>query len=351
MRKILVAAFAMCFISGFFVFAGDLQITCAAGYSVFIDGNKAGETTDFLNGLVVSGLSEGKHHVTISKQGFNKLEYDVPISNSKTYNLMVSTDSSSKVTSLDSSDSAKITRQTGTLIIRSLPLYADVSINGKKIGSADFRVDDQVAGPFRIEFVYKGKVLKYDGILQADDVMTIKADYTKNAVETSSVIEKYRNSAQLQIVLMADWQSCQMGGPPSIQMKRGKDTSVSTDEFSPGLIKVDISSSATDFVPFWETIRKAGVGEWWQNYLRRFDNQSKLATKVVTLTSDAHYYLAATAWAAKRFVASDGFDQTDLYNDSQKYALDLVPGKLNIVTVKLANGTLTMDKQLQKLQL
>ncbi len=74
----------------------------------------------------------------------------------------------------------------GDLILRSLPVHAEIFLNGNSVGAADKKIFNLSAGTHRLRFELDGKSLEKEFVLNAGERLYFKADFAGQRIETST---------------------------------------------------------------------------------------------------------------------------------------------------------------------
>ena len=67
-----------------------------------------------------------------------------------------------------------LVQKTGTMILRSVPLHAEIYLDGKNQGKADKKFSNLPAGKHTVKFVFKGKELEGTFDLKPDETLKLK---------------------------------------------------------------------------------------------------------------------------------------------------------------------------------
>jgi len=190
MKKSLLILFTL-FIGIPLLFAGDLQIFCPAGFSVYLDGQFIGVTNEKY-GLIKADIPNGQHSLSIKKDGFESINRSVVIEDNKTFELNIKPkESGFKVESL-SPETQEMRNETGTLILRSLPTKCDVYLDSTIVGKSDLKVSQVKSGSHKIRYEFNGEQKTVPITLQNDDELQVKVNFIENTVEISSLLEQRR---------------------------------------------------------------------------------------------------------------------------------------------------------------
>ncbi|MBN1902016.1 hypothetical protein JW926_11900 [Candidatus Sumerlaeota bacterium] len=177
--------------------SGHVQIKCEAGVNIFLDGNFNNQTREDLKGLIIQDIPTGKHVIKAVKEGFQPIEREFNLVSGQV--LMIElTGFIPKIETYEEGDEARarITVQTGKIIIQSLPLECSINIPSLDIfglkKSKDKRIIDKApAGTYQMEFIALGKTLHYTLQLKGNETVNLMVNFLKDEViqEGGSVIK------------------------------------------------------------------------------------------------------------------------------------------------------------------
>ncbi len=178
------------------IFAGALlQINAEPGVSIWLNNELAGKTTREENGLVIADLAPGEYFLKASKPGYDSTEILLKVENNQAIEwriklakpVMKVEDSVKRIDgSLIRSD------PTGTFILKSIPLNAEIFFDGDSIGSADKKLTYVPAAEHTVKFVFQKRELAKKFSLQPDEIISLRADFAKGEIvrETTQIDSK-----------------------------------------------------------------------------------------------------------------------------------------------------------------
>ena len=179
---IALALLVIC-IPGVVLASGDIQITCEPGIRIWIDDDLKGKTRSDENGMYIEGLSPGTYSIKAVKTGFIPETKRVNVQNGRTIEVKIYFKTPSvKVENLNPNQGATLVQQTGTMVLRSVPLHAEIYLDGKKIGNADKKISNLPAGKHTVKFVFKGKELVGTFDLEPNETLKLKGHFKKNEI-------------------------------------------------------------------------------------------------------------------------------------------------------------------------
>ena len=168
---------------------GDLQVLCASGVKIYVDGSFRGTTDSFQGGLFIEGLSAGQHTLLAKLSGANDQTKSFFIQDGQLTEVRLSfARQQVRVESLESTDSATIEVKTGNLEIRSVPPYpkATVKIDGQERGTGDLKVSGLTIGKHKVLWIRGGKSHSFDVNVCADSTVSLKLDFRTKDVSVDS---------------------------------------------------------------------------------------------------------------------------------------------------------------------
>jgi hypothetical protein len=173
------------------IFAGSvLQITAEPGISIWLNNEIAGKTSKEEKGLVVTDLVPGEYVLKASKPGYDITEKLLNLKDNQTveWRIKLSKPIMQVEDNVRRIESAMIqSKPTGTVIVKSIPLNAEVFFDGESIGSTDKKIKYVPAAEHAIKFVYQKRELSEKFSLQPDESIVLKADFTKEEIVRESV--------------------------------------------------------------------------------------------------------------------------------------------------------------------
>lgn len=167
--------------------AGDLQITCAPGATILVDGTRRGVATAAQEGLFVEGLTNGMHTIKVVKSGFQPIVRQVTISDALTELRLTFSALKENVSSLQKEQHSDTARTTGVIELRAVPPRPRpaVYIDGIEKGQGDIRVDDLATGRHQIEWRRGGDTLQHSVTLQPGGIIKLRADFRSRKITAS----------------------------------------------------------------------------------------------------------------------------------------------------------------------
>ncbi len=151
-----------------------------------------GETSTAEQGKIVESIAVGKHRLQVSRDGYAEQAMDIMIQKNKTTIITVSPQRSSLQVKKQSGNAVQLAEQVGTLTVRSLPLEAAISLDGKAVGTTNSEVTGVPAGQHEIELRRESEVLRARFTLEQGDTLDILASFLRMEVTLSSTLAERR---------------------------------------------------------------------------------------------------------------------------------------------------------------
>lgn len=182
---------------------GDIQITGAPGMSIFVDGVQAGESNAFENGLFLENIPAGTHLVKVLKQGYHAYEKQVEVVGGQTTELQLElkTAAASEKKAFTVTGALLKKNAAASLLLRSVPLHARVSLDGREVGETDIELNQLEPGKHTVRFVYRDKSLSADVTLVAGGAVSLKGHFKEGKVLTSSTVQALSENGPEVVVL------------------------------------------------------------------------------------------------------------------------------------------------------
>ncbi|MBU0994975.1 MAG: SUMF1/EgtB/PvdO family nonheme iron enzyme [Proteobacteria bacterium] len=162
---------------------GDIQITCEPDIRIWVNDNFKGKTTADDGGMFIESLTPGNYKIKAVKSGFEPVIKDIYVPRGETVEVKIKiTTPSMKIENLITGNTGNDYATVGTIIFRSVPLHADIFLDGNKIGTTDTKASDIATGNHHIRFVYKSQILENDYTLNANQTLKLKAHFKKGEI-------------------------------------------------------------------------------------------------------------------------------------------------------------------------
>ena len=186
------------------ILAGSiLQISSEPGVSIWLNNENVGKTTKEENGLIIKGIAPGEYSLRAARQGYNPTETQLVVENDQTIEWRLSF--AEPVMNIEDAvkriDSAMVgNKPVGTIMLKSIPLNAEIFFNGKSIGRADKKITYAPAVDYSVKFVYQKRELSEKFSLQPDETILLTADFTNGEiVRKSAEVDNNRGPAEIKM--------------------------------------------------------------------------------------------------------------------------------------------------------
>jgi hypothetical protein len=111
-----------------------------------------------LEGIYFNGLKTGVYNVKAVTKGFEPFYTDVRVVDDQVVKIRISfIFPKMKIEDIISINKISMVKQVGTVIIKSVPLHAIIYLDGKRIGTADKKIENIFVGSHSIGFNFKDK--------------------------------------------------------------------------------------------------------------------------------------------------------------------------------------------------
>lgn len=206
---------ALAFASG----GGDIQITCEPDIRIWLNDNFKGKTTNEDSGMFIEALPPGNYKIKAVKSGFEPVIKEVRVPRGETVEVKITiTTPAIKIENLTTGNTGGENATVGTIIFRSLPLHAEIFLDGKKIGTTDTKASNIATGNHHIKFVYQDQVLENRYTLNENQTLKLKAHFKKGHI-VNELEEFFVNSLGMQFANI-------MPGVLTKSNSPGKDTKI-----------------------------------------------------------------------------------------------------------------------------
>jgi hypothetical protein len=170
---------------------GDIQVTCEPNVRILIDNNYKGITNESDGGLFIEGLSTGGHTLKAIKKGYDPFIRNISIIADKAIEIKISFgERKEQVKSLQPEEGQTLS-QVGRMELRSVPLGAKVTIDGKSYQQrTDMEIENIPIGQHRITFERGNKRLTGLFYLNENQTLKLKAHFKENRIIDLVKIER-----------------------------------------------------------------------------------------------------------------------------------------------------------------
>ncbi|MCF6289561.1 MAG: PEGA domain-containing protein [Desulfobacterales bacterium] len=175
---------------------GDLQVVGPPGTQVWLSGQLQGKLG--AAGLYIEDLEGGEYNFKAKNRG-KILTGNVAIKNGRTLEVVLDFDESTTVEDINRKVLLLISRgDSGDLVLRSLPLHARISLDGKEIGRGDKQVHNLGPGEHTVRFVLGDQVLEKAITVAARETWVVKADFRREQI----VVERTDSGHGLEMIVI-----------------------------------------------------------------------------------------------------------------------------------------------------
>ncbi len=196
MKKCLVAGLlflsAAGILHGRFLFAGSLlQINAEPGVSIWMNGQSIGKTGAEEQGMVLRDLEPGDYVLKASRPGYNPVETVITLGKEQfvEWNLVPARPVMQVEDTVLRVESTLLRSEpTGTMVLQSIPLNADIFLDGKPIGKTGKKISFVPAAAHTVRFVFQQQYLEKQVDLQEGESLLLRADFMNNEVVGESDI-------------------------------------------------------------------------------------------------------------------------------------------------------------------
>jgi len=174
---------------------GDLQVTCEPGLRIYVGDQFMGVSKTSEDGLYIEGLPVGRHNVRVEKSGFEPQTISANIVAGRAVEIRVGAMVPAiTVEQKGETRAATVIAETGTVIVRSIPISCTVIFRGKTIEKDRDQVDfgNVPSGRNRIVFKRGQQELSHSFALANNQTLELRADFRSGKVidETAEKAEK-----------------------------------------------------------------------------------------------------------------------------------------------------------------
>ncbi len=159
---------------------GDLQIVGPPGTRVWLADQPQGKLGE--TGLYLEKLKGGEYTFK-AKKGGKVLTGKVVIKDGRTLEVVLDFEAATTVEDINRKVLLLISRgDTGDLVLRSIPLHARISLDGREIGRGDKQVHNLESGKHTVKFILGDKVLEKSITIAARETWLVKADFRQDRI-------------------------------------------------------------------------------------------------------------------------------------------------------------------------
>ena len=173
------------------VFAGaTLHVKGVAGISISKNKELIGKTVKEDGGLIVMNLAAGEYELKAAKQGYEPVNKALTAVNDQTIEWRISLQEPvlKAVDAVIRLESSMIKSDSvGTIVVRSIPLSAEVFLDGKSFGVTDRKLLYVPAAKHEVKLVFQGRELVANFDLQKDETHFLMADFKQGQIKSQTL--------------------------------------------------------------------------------------------------------------------------------------------------------------------
>jgi hypothetical protein len=169
--------------------ASVIHVSAEAGVDIWLNNKLVGKTTKKENGLVIKDLAPGEYNLRAAKEGHDPAETQLTVKDDQTIEwrinfakpVMKIEDAVERIDT-DMMESEPV----GTIILKSVPLNAEVFLDGKSIGRADKKITYAPAADHSVKFVFQKRELSEKFSLESGGTVLLTADFVNEKIVRES---------------------------------------------------------------------------------------------------------------------------------------------------------------------
>jgi hypothetical protein len=162
---------------------GDIQITCEPDVRIWVNDTFKGKTTSTDSGMFIESIRPGSYRIKAVKSGFEPVIQEVHVASGETVEVKIILKTPAmKIENLTTGSGGGDRATIGTIIFRSVPLHAEIFLDGRKIGTTDTKASNIETGSHHIKFVYRDQILEERYILHENQTLKLKAHFKKGYI-------------------------------------------------------------------------------------------------------------------------------------------------------------------------
>jgi predicted CXXCH cytochrome family protein len=166
-----------------------LQISAEPGVSIWMNGQSMGKTGGEEQGMVLRDLEPGDYLLKAARSGYKPVETVITVGreHSVEWHVVLARPAMQVEDAVLRLESTLLRSEpTGTMVLQSIPLNADIFLNGKSIGKTGKKITFVPAGSHTIRFALQQQHLEKQVDLQEGDSLLLRADFMKSEVVSES---------------------------------------------------------------------------------------------------------------------------------------------------------------------
>lgn len=167
----------------------NLQISAEPGVSIWLNGDLVGKTKSEENGLVIRDIAPGEYSLRAAKQGYNSTTVQLTAEEGQTIEWRI--EMAKPVMKVEEAvkrvEAVMVeAKPVGSVLLKSVPLNAEIFLNGKSIGNADKKIIYAPASEHSVRFVLQQRELSEKFTLNSEENITLTADFIRGEIVKES---------------------------------------------------------------------------------------------------------------------------------------------------------------------
>ena len=165
-----------------------IQVISESGIKVFLDGAFKGETNSSEEGLIIDGVSAGRHKIKLVRTGFIEQEEEISIKSGEVFSYTVKPFIPKlKITQSGEGQGNNIVQKSGTLKIQSIPVAINIKISRLGIDNAkekdEWLAESVPIGKYNAIFTRNNDKLEYQVEIQENETTHLMVNMFAGKVE------------------------------------------------------------------------------------------------------------------------------------------------------------------------
>lgn len=162
-----------------------LQINAEPGVSIWMNGHSIGKIGGEEQGMLLRVLEPGAYVLKASRPGYNPVETVFTVGNEQSVEwhvVLAGPVMQVEDTVLRVESTMLRSEPTGTMVLQSIPLNAEILLDGKPIGKTGKKVTFVPAGAHTVRFIFQQQQLEKQVSLLEGESLLLRADFMKSEV-------------------------------------------------------------------------------------------------------------------------------------------------------------------------
>lgn len=313
---------------------GSLAISAPPGFEVFVDGNPMGVTNELEDGKIVERISVGRHSVLIRKAGYSDFRTEIVVEANKTVLLKPQIEQATISVARKSGQDLALKQQLGILYVRSLPVGAEIYLNGKRIGLCDSEVANVPVGSHTIMLQFKGNKLELGIDLVDSDYVTVMGNFIQKTITATSRLDEESAAAAAKIDEERKKADAVRAAADATEKKKKLEEAISKLRWSDSrvIIVFDAYPSQKEFVDFLAVKRTGYASFDGDKYATMMTRESRL--DIAGIQNIARIEWLGDSLDPSRFTDPKGYEtlMTTPLTRKRSYAQDVEKDKIGMLS-------------------